>query len=493
LPARAVWRPPWYAWTLLGASALVALYLRAPQAVRGDAAPAVYIGAVALLLAAIAVWELPPAVMLCVAIVLTVFSGNWGELGLHGLPLDRVAMAGVVLALLLRAPGAARVPRLRVTGVHLLMAFVVLYVIASAAASGTIFTESGFLKLFDNLGVMPYLMFLLAPVVFAGARERSLLLGTLVGLGAYLGLTSIFESIGPHSLVFPHYIAEAGNASGAEQAAGPFKATITQGFACFACAVAAAIAFYVWRSRSWRLVAAFVGVVCLIGCFLTLERGVWIAAGLGVAAAMLAAPGLRRWLIPATVAVALVVTVVLLASPTVSEHASARVEDRLSVWDRQNQTATALRMIDARPLFGVGWDRYTSESLDYFRQPPDYPMTGFSDRNVPLPLHDSYLSFAVEIGLVGALLWIVALVWGVGGAILRPASRALAPWRIGLIAIAVFFCVLAAFDPLQQPFTMILLWVWAGTVLARDVEAEGVERAERAGGLTRTLAVPARS
>ncbi len=478
MTTRAVWRPPWYAWTLLGASALLALYLRAPEAVRGDAAPAVYVGALALLLAAIVLWEMPPAVMLCAAIVLTVFSGNWGELGLHGLPLDRVAMAGVVLALLLRAPGAARVPRLRVTGVHLLMAVIVSYVIVSAAASGTIFTESGFLKLFDNLGVMPYLAFLLAPAVFAGARERSLLLITLVGLGAYLGLTSIFESIGPHSLVFPHYIAEAGNASGAEQAAGPFKATITQGFACFACAVAAAIAVYVWRSRPSRLIAAAVAAVCLIGCFLTLERGVWIAAGLGIVAAMLASPALRRWLVPTIIGTALVLSAVLLASPTVSEHASARVEDRLSVWDRQNQTATAVRMIEANPLFGVGWGRYTSVSLDYFRQPADYPMTGFSDRNVPLPLHDSYLSFAVEIGLVGALLWIASLIWGVGGAVLRAGSRAVAPWRVGLIAIAVFFCVLAAFDPLQQPFTMILLWVWAGTALARDDEALGVSEVE---------------
>jgi putative inorganic carbon (hco3(-)) transporter len=465
---RAVWRPPWYAWAMVALASLALIHSRAPALLHGDSTPITLIGVFAALIVAVAVWELPPAVMMCAAIVLTVFSGNWEELGIRGLPLDRIAMAGVVLALLLRAPGAARVPRLRVKGVHLLLALNVAYVAVSAAVSGTLLSETGFLTLFDNLGVIPYLMLLLAPAIFAGQHERDMLLWTLVALGAYLGVTAIFESIGPHSLVFPHYIANLGNASGDEQAAGPFGATITEGFACFSCGVAAAIAVYQWRTRRSRWFARFVVVISVIGCFLTLERGVWIAAGAGLLAALLAAPNLRRWVVPVVVLCGLVIGGVLLVSPTLSEHASARVEDRLSVWDRQNQTATALRMIAARPLFGVGWDRYTGDSLEYFRQSPDYPMTGFSDRNVPLPLHDSYLAFAVEIGLIGALLWILGLLWGVGGAILHRGPDVLRPWRLGLLAIAVFFCVLAAFDPLQQPFTMIVLWVWAGVVLASE-------------------------
>jgi O-antigen ligase len=475
LSAREVWRPPWYAWAALGLLALALLHSRAPALVRGDVAPLTLFAVAIALLAAVALWELPPAVMLCAAIVLSVFSGNWAEFGLPGIPLDRLAMVGVILALLLRAPGAARVPRLRVSGVHLLLAFTVAYVAVSAALAGTLFSESGFLKLFDNLGVVPYLMLLLAPAVFAGRRERNMLLGTLVALGAYVGLTAIFEAIGPHALIFPHYIASVGNATGNEQAAGPFGATVTEGFACFACAVAAAIAVHQWRALRWRCVAAAVAVVATVGCFLTLERGVWIAAVAAVLTVIVVAKPLRRWLVPAAVVCAVAIAGVLVFSPALSEHASARVEDKLSVWDRQNQTATALRMIAANPLFGVGWDRYTSTSLDYFRQSPDYPMTGFSDRNVPLPLHDSYLAFAVEIGFVGVLLWLAALLLGVGGAIVRPGPDELRPWRLGLLAVAVFFCVVAAFDPFQQPFTMIVLWVWAGVVMAPAI-APALER-----------------
>jgi O-antigen ligase len=157
---------------------------------------------------------------------------------------------------------------------------------------------------------------------------------------------------------------------------------------------------------------------------------------------------------------------VLLVAPTVTGRASERTADKTSVWDRQNQTAAGLRMIAARPLFGFGWDRYKQDSLDYFRQASTYPMTGFSKGELPLPLHNSYLSNAVELGLVGALLWLAALFWGIGGAIVLGSAPELRPWRLGLIALAVFFLVIAFFDPLQQTFTQLSLWVWAGVVMA---------------------------
>jgi O-antigen ligase len=121
---------------------------------------------------------------------------------------------------------------------------------------------------------------------------------------------------------------------------------------------------------------------------------------------------------------------------------------------------------------GFGWDSYARVSADYFRQAGDYPMTGFSTSSNPLPLHDSYLSNAVELGLVGSLLWLGSLVWGLGGAAACRVPAELRPWRLGLIAIAVFFCVLAFFDPLQQNFTELLLWSWAGLVLAARPRAQ---------------------
>jgi len=465
---RAVWRPPWYAWSALGLAAVVLIHSRLPWLLHGHWLFLIAIALLALLLVTAALWELPPAAMMCAGIVLTIFSGSWGSMGFPGFPFvpDRLLVAAALLALVLRAPGARQLPRVCIKGVHLLLALTVLYATASAAAAGTLGESAAVFDLLDQLGAIPFLMLLVAPVIFYGRHERGMLLNTLVGLGAYLGITAVFETVGPHSLVFPSYIATSDATGQFLQAGGPFREPVTEGFACFACGVAAAIAFGQWRGLKRRYFAAAVVVLSALGTFLTLERGVWIAAVAGVAAAGLAAPELRRWLALASVACALLIAGALLASSTLTGQTSARSADQTSVWDRENQTATGLRMVAARPLFGFGWDRYKAESIGYFRQARNYPMTGFSNRELPLPLHDTYLSNAVELGLVGALLWLVSLLWGVGGAIFGRGSPELRPWRLGLLAVGAFFLVVAFFDPLQQNFSELLLWVWAGVVLA---------------------------
>ncbi len=170
---------------------------------------------------------------------------------------------------------------------------------------------------------------------------------------------------------------------------------------------------------------------------------------------------------PGALACALALGGALVVVPSLASKTSARASDQRSVWDRKNQTAAALRMVAARPLLGFGWGRYTRDGLDYFRQAADYPLSGFAPNAAgsserPLPLHDTYLSYAVELGLVGLLLWLATQLWGVCGAIFGRGSPLLRPWKLGLVAVALFFFVVAAFNPYQQDFPVLLLWVWAG-------------------------------
>ncbi|HEX4466265.1 MAG TPA: O-antigen ligase family protein, partial [Solirubrobacteraceae bacterium] len=274
--------------------------------------------------------------------------------------------------------------------------------------------------------------------------------------------------------VFPRYIISADSLTPVRQAGGPFRAPISDGFACFACGVAAAIAWSRWRGRGRAFAGVTVGL-CALGTFCSLERGVWLAAAAGALAAGMAAPELRRRVLPAFVVVAVLIGGALLAFPSLSGHASERAADKTPVWDRQNQTHTAFRMIAAYPLFGVGWDDYVHRSTDFFRQAPNIPMTGFSTSQNPLPLHDSYLSNGVELGLVGLTMWVCSLLWGLGGAVLAAGPPDLRAWKLGLLAIAVFFCVLAFFDPLQQNFSELLLWTWAGLCMS-GAGAFGVAR-----------------
>ncbi len=162
------------------------------------------------------------------------------------------------------------------------------------------------------------------------------------------------------------------------------------------------------------------------------------------------------------IACAFVIGGALLLSSALASKTSARVNDQMSVWDRQNQTSAGLRMLEAKPLFGFGWDRYTSDSLEYFRQSPNYPLGGYSTPEKPLPLHDTYLSYAVELGLIGASLWLIALLWGIGSGVFSRGQVDLRPWKLGLMAIMVFFLVVALFNPFQSAFTLLLLWVWSG-------------------------------
>ncbi len=485
---RLPWRVPWYMWVCLGGAALGLIHLRAPQLLHGELLFIVGAALLLLLLLGAILWELPPALMLCGAIALTTFSGNWTQLGLPGFPFvpDRILVLGALLALLLRSPGAARLPHLKLRAVHLLLLATVVYATASATLAGTLGSQVTVFALLDRLGVIPFLMLLVAPAIFAGPRERNWLLATLVGLGAYLGLTAIFETIGPQAMVFPRYIHHVDVARGIAEAVGPFAAVVSEGFGCYACAVAAIIAFFQWRGR-WRWIAAAVAVVALFGSFLSLERGVWIGTAAGGVAVALYAREVRRWLIPAAAACAVVVTTVLALSPTLGAASSSRLHDLYPVWDRQNQTAAALRMIEAKPLFGFGWNNYANTATDYFQLARTYPLTGYpsalnvqfdnsragngalrvtSRGGVTGALHNSYLSYAVELGLVGACLWLVALLWGLGGAIFSRGSPELRPWRLGLLALTVCFLVIAAVDPLSQNFTQLLLWTWAGVIIA---------------------------
>jgi O-antigen ligase len=481
MATRAVWRPPWYAWALLGIAALALLYKYQPTRLEGPwlaIAPLLVLGGV---LALRRLWETPPAVSMCAAITLTVFSGGWSQMGLGGMPLNRLLVAIVLLQILLRAPGIARMPQIPLRNVHLLIGLTLLYALGSAAVSGTLTSRDGFLQLFDVFGVVPFLLFLVAPAVFAGRRERDLLLATLVGLGAYLGLTAIFESLGPQGLVFPSYIRHVeAETLGAVKASGPFQSPTAMGFACFACAVAALIAFGRWRRPGGRYLALLVAASCVFGCFLTLERGVWVATILATVVTALASRSGRRWLAPGIAVAAVALVGAFALSPSLSKSASERATYQQSLWDRQNQTAAGLRMVQARPLFGFGLDRYTAESVDYFRQPSDHPMTGYTHGitiGVPdpiLPIHNAYLSYAVELGLLGALLWLASLAWAVGGAILAPGPAALRPWKLGLLAIAVFFFVVCLVDPHTAPFPMVAMFVWAGAAIG----AKPLSRAE---------------
>jgi O-antigen ligase len=150
--------------------------------------------------------------------------------------------------------------------------------------------------------------------------------------------------------------------------------------------------------------------------------------------------------------------------------------------------AAGVRMVEAKPLFGFGLDRYRAEAAGYFRQPADIPMVGYYASSLvgvpqePLPLHNTYLAYAVELGLVGVTLWLAALLWAVLGAVLSAGPPSLRPWKLGLVAVTVCVLVVSLVNPHEPPFAMLLLLVWAGVASARPAVSPAVETRAPAAG-----------
>jgi putative inorganic carbon (hco3(-)) transporter len=433
-----------------------------------------FAGAIAYL-----VWMIPPWVTITAGVVLSPLASNWKLLGVPGgMSPDRLLLVGAIAVVLLRGPGARGVPALRLRPTHALLGLLLLYAIVSAASVGTLFDQAGFFRLFDAFGVLPFVVFFLAPAVFCTVRSRALLLAALVALGAYLGLTALFEAANLDALVFPHFIVSSTATDTSGRAYGPFLEPVSNGAGLFDCGVAAAVAFVTWRRASARAFAALTATVCAAGTFFTLERSVWIGAIVAVAVTVaIGIPRLGRrgrGLGATLVLVAAAATVAgsaLLFVPGLSHTVYKRATDQGTVYDRKNLTTAAENMIATRPLFGFGWSSFERRSLEYFQQSPDAPLNpnlAYSPTTKgTYSVHNAFLDYSVTLGLVGAALWVLGLVLAAGGAVRARSDPDddpdLARWRFALLPLLAFYLVIENAVP-PALFPNLALWLWLGIV-----------------------------
>jgi putative inorganic carbon (HCO3(-)) transporter len=400
-----------------------------------------------------------PAWLISFGIAAGVFNGNWDQIGFGSVLVpDRLLIGAGLAALLLRiSPQAKDRPQIRSRPEYWLLAAAAVYVAISAIMAGTIGTNSGFFRLVDRFGLLPFLVFAIAPVAFRTAHQRRILLGTLVLTGAYVGIVTWADAFKVDALVKPDYIKDPTIGITQGRGRGPFAAADANGLALLATAVAALIGFREWRAPWAKLICAAVAVLGIGGTFLTLTRSVWVGTAAAGIVTMLSFRQLRPYAIPAAAAVAAGVLFSLAVVPGLSQRATDRQHDDRPVWDRKNSNSAALRMLGDKPLLGFGWNQYQAKNTDYFVEDRDFPLTGQD-----VPLHNTYLSNAVELGVLGAAIWLAALVAAIGGTILRRGPPELLPWRLGLAAVAIQWLVIGALAPFPYSFPNLLLWTWAG-------------------------------
>jgi O-antigen ligase len=415
------------------------------------------------------IWNVPPAWSASAGIVLTLFGSNWALLGLpRFVAPDRFVLALTVLAVVLRAPGARSLPPIRSRAVYGLMIALALYGIGSALLAHTLTSRTGIFNLLDRLGLLPMLIFVIATVAFRTRQDRRVLLGTLVGIGIYLGATVLFETLGLNALVFPRYINNPHVGIHFGRGRGPFLQAAVNGLAMYACLLAAIVALREFRS-GWRRGATYLAIVlCAIGPIFTLERSIWIGVTVATIGTLASARGLRRYIIPVLSIAVVAIAVALAVIPGLQDRVTARRTDIATVQGRQALNDAAYNMIEARPLLGFGWSTFVQNSPNFFQESDSYSL-----RIEPhLILHNAYLANAVELGLLGGTLWLLTFLVGVGYPAFRRGPPSVRPWRLALRALFILWLFVAVASPLLGAFQGLILWLFAGVVTAADDEAE---------------------
>lgn len=390
--------------------------------------------------------------LFAVAIAAQAFSGSWDRYG-SPIPLDRVLLAAAVVSFLCHPD--ARAVRLAPRPIHVLMVASLAWCLFSMIWFGTLRDPLAVFAFLDSFGAVPFLLFLLAPVVFSTPQRRDTLAAALTGLGLYVGYVSVAQGLRWHGLVVPSTIVvpEHGHF---ERALGPSLQVGSNGLALLGCLAYSAV-YAARRSGLRRAVALCSMALCAMGVFFTLTRSMWLALLIGVTAVVLVDRRLRRAAVVGAAAGVTALGLISLAVPTVLDAATTRAETSRSVYDRFNANEAALRIVAERPLLGVGFQRFHDVEAEWVRQSPTYPIT-----NMGIDVHNVVLGHAAEIGLPGTALWGAALGCGILAAVRGARSRDKRPYLLATVGYGLAWLTVSMLVPIKYALPTSLLWVSLG-------------------------------
>jgi O-antigen ligase len=252
--------------------------------------------------------------------------------------------------------------------------------------------------------VMPFAMFYVGRLVFATRSAARWLCLFSLAAAAYSSIVSIAQFHGPGWLVWPRYIAEDPNWLG--RAGGVFNQPVVNGFVLV---VGFAVANHLAaRGRErWpiRLIAVVVGIISVYAIYLTHTRVVWLAFLLLVVCGALAAKGFRAGYVITAVGIAIAVTTSWQVLTSADRDAGG-VASINEVNDRLNCIATSMHALREKPFMGWGVGRFPAvNTYEHQQWSPEVPW----ERGYGIASHFDVLGVAVELGVVGVLLWLTVL------------------------------------------------------------------------------------
>jgi O-antigen ligase len=384
--------------------------------------------AVGIPLVALVAYSPPTGLLLWFVVAPFFVQSGTAEATPMGWLLWRLALPGMLALVAVYVLLGLRNIRLRLGAADVMLVVFVGYGIASSVLLTSNPERS--LVSFYGLLVMPITLFWLIRSVDLreiDVRRLAVVGGITIGIQVLVGMASwVAPGVLPDQ-----WLTRAGErTTGTFGGPGPFSVTIVF--------YALLLLHVVLRDRpSPFRRAVYVGLIAagLVAVFLTLSRGSWLGAGIAILGVAVVFPRIALRLILAGALLGGGLGYLVLGEPLGT--AQERFEDADTVADRLITNQAALTMIATRPAFGFGWGNFERFDEQYKERVGDIPLkTGGT-------AHNTYLNFAVEMGLFG-----FALYFGVPLILL---ARTVMSWerlpRDGLLSRwLVFFCWLALLD-----------------------------------------------
>lgn len=341
----------------------------------------------------------------------------------------------------------------------------------------------------DSRPLSQLLFYHLLPLgVYWVARHASYTKRTVVGMlaacavfGVYLGLTAVAETHGLTWLVYPKYIAATDNLEFLGRARGPLMNPAGAGILLGLC-LASTVLLWPNANRLGRMLLGAAALLLIAGVYSTMTRTAWLGAAFGLLAiGGLAIP--RQFRLPVLAACLLVAGTVgatqwesLLRFKRDKAQTAADTADSVKL--RPILAVVALKMFADRPLAGCGFAHYEEARDQYLNERP---------WGLPLEKAESYiqhnvlLNFLVELGLVGAGLFVIVLALWLrdAWALWRAPDTPLWMRQFALLFLAFFanYFVNAMFhDVTLIPTINMILYFLAGAMIAIRQDADRCSR-----------------
>lgn len=170
--------------------------------------------------------------------------------------------------------------------------------------------------------------------------------------------------------------------------------------------LAGALAVVLKRQPLLRLLAAGAGLICAMAIFLSLSRGGLIALGVAMVAGVLIA---GRWRAQALVLVAcMAMGGLFYFGFLASDDAVDRVTQIEGGTGRTDLWNIGLRMVEDKPVTGVGLGNFPISSVHYLLEPGVIRRDEFIV-DQPKAAHNMYLDVTAELGVIGGALFLAII------------------------------------------------------------------------------------